>query len=133
MLTSIIYGQSDENCFLDDFELKTAVIPNAVDAVNLLNPQQLQLKLMATLLEKFPNMYLVTQLQPGPVLMMILYLYKELNFCRRLSFVSRVEAGQMDIFGMEYQPMFRIPFMMVPHTTRQLELQIKANFMGNRE
>ena len=70
------------------------------------------------------------QLQPGPELMMTLYSYKVLNSCRRLSFVSPVEAGQMDIFGMEYQPMFRIQFMMVPHTISATGTANKGKFYG---
>jgi hypothetical protein len=33
-----LYGQSSENCFLDDFELKTAEIPDAVNAVKPIDP-----------------------------------------------------------------------------------------------
>ncbi len=52
MLTSIIYGQSDENCFLDDFELKTAVIPNAVDAVKPVEPATVTVKINGDTLGK---------------------------------------------------------------------------------
>ena len=38
VLSSNIYGQNDENCFLNDFELKTAVIPDAVDAEKPVEP-----------------------------------------------------------------------------------------------
>ena len=37
-ISSIIYGQSSENCFLNDFELKTAEIPQSVDAEKPVEP-----------------------------------------------------------------------------------------------
>ena len=37
-ISSIIYGQSSENCFLNDFELKTAEIPQSVNAEKPVEP-----------------------------------------------------------------------------------------------
>jgi hypothetical protein len=61
-----VYGQSNENCFLDDFEPKTAEIPPAVNAAKPSGPTVI-------LSERFLNMYLVMPLQPGQGLMITLH------------------------------------------------------------
>src|SRR3990172_6087543 len=38
LTTMCLFGQNEENCFLDDFEPRTAEIPQSVDAVKPANP-----------------------------------------------------------------------------------------------
>jgi hypothetical protein len=51
-ISSNIHGQSDENCFLNDFELKTAEIPEAVNAVKPVDPASVVVTLYADILGK---------------------------------------------------------------------------------